>query len=179
MTSTTTTLADYATLDARVGTAAFDLAEDGSSYTVTRLFGAPPTRVHRAFTHADDISTWFAAGAPGGSELSTCESDPREGGAYHYVMSIPEIGEISWHGTYTAMRAPEHIAADEWFIMGEGSPEGAPTTQTLDFVAVDGGGTMMTMIVNLTEPEDPQVFMEQSAAGLGSSLSALDALVSA
>ncbi len=37
----------------------------------------------------------------------------------------------------------------------------------------------MTMQVDLPEPEDPEAFMEQSAAGLTSSLSAMDELVSA
>jgi len=36
----------------------------------------------------------------------------------------------------------------------------------------------MTMHVDLPEPEDPETFMEQSAAGLSSSLTTMDELVS-
>lgn len=36
----------------------------------------------------------------------------------------------------------------------------------------------MTMLVMLPDPEDPQTFMEQSAAGLTTSLATMDELVS-
>lgn len=178
MTTTRLTLADLATLDARRGSADFDIASDGSHYTVTRLFGAPPARIYKAFTDPADLRQWFTAGAPDGSELTTVESDPVVGGRYHYVMEIPEMGTFQWHGAYTATNHPEHIGANEWFVMGDAEPEGPPSVQTLDFEAVDGGGTWMTMRVTLGEAEDPEVLMEQTAGGLGSSLDAIDRIVS-
>ena len=36
----------------------------------------------------------------------------------------------------------------------------------------------MTMLVNMPEPEDPEAFMEESAAGLSTSLAMMDELVS-
>ncbi len=170
--------AELATLDARRGSTDIKLSEDGSSYRCVRVFGASPSRVFQAFTDADDIKVWFPAGAPPGSELTTCESNPVDGGRYHYVMVIPEYGSFAWHGTYTSIDRPDRLDADEWFVMGEGDPEGPPTTQTLTFEPVGDSLTRMTMQVEMPEPEDPEEFMEQSAAGLFTSLAKLDQLVS-
>jgi hypothetical protein len=46
------------------------------------------------------------------------------------------------------------------------------------FEPTGDGFTLMTMQVGMPEPEDPETFMEQSAAGLTSSLATLDELVS-
>ena len=94
-------------------------------------------------------------------------------------MVIPEHGPMAWHGTYTHVDRPDRLDADEWFVMGEGGPTGPPTAQTLTFEPVGDGFTLMTMQVDMPEPEDPESFMEQSAAGLGSSLATMDELVSA
>lgn len=106
------------------------------------------------------------------------ESDPVEGGSSLYAMTIPGFGDVSWHRTYTAIDRPDHVGADEWFVVGDGGPQGDPTTQTLDFVPVGDGMTRMTMRVHLPAPEDPDEFMEQSAAGLSTSLAVMDELVS-
>ena len=173
-----TTPADLSTLDARRGSAHIEISDDGSSYRCERVFGASPERVFRAFTDPADLRVWFPAGAPEGSELTICESEPVEGGRYHYAMVIPEFGPMAWYGTYTAIDRPDSLGADEWFVMGGGDPEGPPTTQTLTFEPIADGFTKMTMQVHLPEPEDPETFMEQSAAGLTSSLAKLDELVS-
>ena len=170
--------ADLSTLDARRGSTKIELSEDGSSYECVRVFGAPPDRVFQAFTDPADLRVWFPSGAPPGSEMTLCESDPVTGGRYHYAMVIPEYGQLAWHGTYTNIERPDRLAADEWFVMGEGDPEGSPTAQTLTFEPTGDGFTLMTMQVNMPEPEDPETFMEQSAAGLTTSLATMDELVS-
>lgn len=177
MTTTRPTIADLPTIDARRGSAVIELSEDASSYTATRLFGAPPERIFQAFTDPADLRVWFPSGAPPGSELTVCESDPTVGSGYHYVMTIPEMGDFAWHGTYTVVDRPDRLDADEWFVMGGGDPDGEPAAQTLTFEAVDGGGTFLTMFVQMPAPEDPEEFMERSAAGLTTSLDAIDALV--
>jgi uncharacterized protein YndB with AHSA1/START domain len=169
---------DLSTLDARRGSARIELSDDGSSYRVERVFGASPERVFRAFTDPSDLRVWFPSGGPPGSEMTVCESDPVEGGRYHYAMVVPDFGPMAWHGTYTGIDRPRRLDADEWFIMGGGDPTGPPTTQTLTFEATGDGFTLMTMQVDLPEPEDPETFMEQSAAGLTTSLATMDELVS-
>ncbi len=171
--------ADLSTLDGRITSARFALSEDGSSYTAERVFGAPPARVYRAFTDPQDLRVWFPAGAPSGSEMTTCESNPIPGGTYLYEMTIPGFGEVAWHGNYTRVDPPNGIDAEEWFVMGGGGPDGPPTTQTLTFDALEGGMTKMTMAVRMPDPQDPDEFMEQSAAGLRTSLNAMDQLISA
>ncbi len=169
---------DLSTLDARRGSTHFELSDDGKSYRCVRVFGAPPDRIFRAFTDPADVRVWFPAGAPGGSELTLCESDPVEGGRYHYAMSVAEHGPMAWHGTYTVIDRPSRVDADEWFVMGDADPTGPPATQTLTFEPTGEGFTLMTMQVHMPEPEDPETFMEQSAAGLRTSLAAMDELVS-
>jgi len=169
---------DLSTIDARRGSARVELSDEGLSYQCVRVFGAPPARVFKAFTDPADLRVWFPSGAPEGSELTICESDPVTGGSYHYEMVIPEYGQMAWHGKYTAIDRPDRLEADEWFVMGEQDPTGPPTAQTLTFEATGDGFTMMTMQVNLADPEDPETFMEQSAAGLTSSLNTMDELVS-
>ena len=166
------------TLDARRGSIRFELSEDASSYRCVRVFGAPPERVFRAFTDPADLRIWFPSGAPPGSEMTVCESDPVDGGRYHYAMVVPPHGSITWHGTYTRVESPDRLDADEWFVMGDVEPTGPPTSQTLTFEPTDAGFTLMTMEVRLPEPEDPDTFMERSAAGLSSSLATLDEIVS-
>ena len=169
---------DLSTLDARRGSTDIVLSDDGSSYRCVRVFGAAPERVFRAFTDPADLRIWFPAGAPPGSELTVCESDPVPGGKYRYVMIIPEYGSFAWYGEYTGIDRPDRLDADEWFVMGESEPAGAPASQTLTFDPIDEGKTLMTMSVDMPAPEDPEEFMEQSAAGLTSSLAAMDELVS-
>ncbi len=169
---------DLSTLDARRGSTQIELSDDGSSYRCVRTFGAPPERVFRAFTDPADLCVWFPSGAPPGSEMTVCESDPTEGGRYHYAMVIPEHGPMAWHGAYTHIDRPDRIDADEWFVMGDTDPTGPATAQSLTFEPTGNGFTLMTMQVDMPEPEDPETFMEQSAAGLTSSLASMDELVS-
>ena len=171
--------ADLSTLDARRGSTRIDLSDDGLSYRCERVFGASPERVFRVFTDPAYLRVWFPSGAPPGSEMTVCESDPVVGGRYHYVLVLPEHGPIAWHGTYTLVDRPDRLDADEWFVMGDADPTGSPTSQTLTFEPADGGFTLMTMHVELPEPEDPATFIEQSAAGLTTSLATMDELVSA
>jgi uncharacterized protein YndB with AHSA1/START domain len=173
-----TSPADLSTLDGRRGSAHIEMSDDGSSYRCVRVFGAPPERVFRAFTDPADLRVWFPSGAPPGSEMTVCESDPTEGGRYHYVMVIPEHGPMAWRGLYRVVQRPDRLEADEWFVMGTGDPSGPATAQWLTFEPTGDGLTRMTMHVELPEPEDPETFMEQSAAGLTSSLGAMDELVS-
>ena len=169
---------DLSTLDARRGSTNIELSDDGSSYRCVRVFGAPPARVFRAFTDPADLRVWFPSGAPPGSEMTRCESDPVDGGRYHYEMMIPEYGPMAWHGVYTKVDRPDRLDADEWFVMGGGDPDGPATAQTLTFEPTGDGFTLMTMQVDMPEPEDPATFMEQSAAGLSASLAMLDEIVS-
>jgi uncharacterized protein YndB with AHSA1/START domain len=169
---------DLSTLDARRGSAQIEISDDGLSYWCIRVFGAPPDRVFRAFTDPADLRVWFPSGASQDSVLTVCESDPVDGGRYHYAMVIPEYGSMAWHGTYTRLDRPDRLDADEWFVMGDVGPTGPPTAQTLTFEPIGDGFTRMTMQVNMPEPEDPETFMEQSAAGLTTSFATMDELVS-
>lgn len=167
------------TLEARREASRIELADDGMSFHCVRMFGAPPDRVYRAFTDPSDLRVWFPSGAPAGSEMTVCESEPVEGGRYHYELVIPEYGVMSWHGTYTRVDRADRIDAEEWFVMGDADPEGPPTVQTLTFEPAAGGLSRMTMDVRMPVPEDRTTFMETAAVGLSTSLATMDELVSA
>lgn len=62
--------------------------------------------------------------------------------------------------------------------MGDTEPAGPPSSQTLTFVPMGSGLTLMTMHVEMPESVDPETFMEESAAGLSTSLAAMDELIS-
>ena len=83
-----------------------------------------------------------------------------------------------WHGTYTRVGSSGRLDANEWFVTEDVGPTGPPASQALTFEPIDTGFTLMTMEVRLPGPEDPDTFMEHSAAGLSSSLSTLDEIVS-
>ena len=154
-----------------------EVADDGSSYRVERTFDAAPARVFDAFVEPADLRVWFPAAAPPGSELTECRSDSTAGGAYRYVMEIPEHGRMSWHGRLTDVERPERLAADEWFVVGDDEPTGEPSRQVLTFDALDGGRTRLVMDVRLSEPSDPAELRERDLPGLAASLDALARLV--
>ena len=86
---------------------------------------------------------------------------------------------MAWHGVYTGVERPDRLDAEEWFVMGGGDADGAPTRQTLTFEPTgDGLLPHDHGQVQMPEPEDPEAFMEESAAGLSSSLATMDELVS-
>lgn len=124
---------DMSTLDARRNSASFSISKDGLSYECTRVFGAPPERIFKAFTDPADIRVWFPSGAPDGSEMTLCESNAVEGGHYRYAMVVPGHGPMAWHGTYTRVDKPAALDANEWFVMGTAEPTGSPAAQTLTF----------------------------------------------
>ncbi len=169
---------DTSDLDARRDGATFAIDDNGLRYVCTRTFGAAPDRVFRAFTDPADLAVWFPSGAPEGSELTRCDSDPVTGGKYHYEMVVPGHGEMAWHGTYTSVETPGRVDAEEWFVMGSDAPSGPPAVQSLTFEPAGERATLMTMTVAPPQPEDPATFMEQSAAGLAAALATLDVPVS-
>ena len=97
--------------------------------------------------------------------MTRCESEPVEGGRYHYVLVIPEHGPMAWHGKYTAVDRPARLDADEC-IMGNAEPDGPPTTQWLTFEATGDGFTLMTMHVDMPRARGSQSLMEESATSV-------------
>ncbi|MEO3430575.1 SRPBCC family protein [Pelagibius sp. CAU 1746] len=77
-----------------------------------RVFEAPREAVFAALTQADKVKAWMG---PRGCRLVVCDIDLTVGGAYRYVMSTPDGGEMGWGGVYREIDAPRHLVHTESF----------------------------------------------------------------
>jgi uncharacterized protein YndB with AHSA1/START domain len=76
-----------------------------------REFDAPPELVFRAWTEPALLSRWMTG--PPGWAMPVCELDLREGGAWHFVWRHPDGREVSLHGQYLQIDAPQRLVASE------------------------------------------------------------------
>lgn len=73
---------------------------------MARVFDAPRTLVFDAWTKPELFVRWFG---PRGWSVPVCESDPRPGGSYRYVMRDPDGSEITMYGVYREVVRPERL----------------------------------------------------------------------
>lgn len=101
--------------------------------TVTRTLAAPPDRVWRAFTTADELAAWFWPGA--WDAVATV--DLRVGGRYR-IASDP-VG-MAVGGEYVAVEPTSRLAQTwQW----DGDADETLVTITL---APEGAGTLLTIV---------------------------------
>lgn len=100
---------------------------------VTREFNAPAALVFDAVTKADLIKRWY--GPPG--SLESCESDPRVGGSYRFVMNAGG-NQMVKYGVYTEMDPPRRFVRTERY---EGWDIGE-TFMTVELVERNGKTTL-------------------------------------
>lgn len=89
--------------------------EAALTLVLRRVLKAPPERVFRAWTEAEQLARWFG---PQGFTCPTHEIDPRPGGAYRITMRSPEGTLHTVAGTYTAVEPPRRLAFT-WAWEGE------------------------------------------------------------
>lgn len=136
-----------------------------TDFATTRIFNAPPERIWRAWTDADQLKQWW------GPLTFTCpvaDMDVRRGGTSLVAMKAPpDFGGGTYYNTWTYTTvAPPHrldfIArfSDERAAPIDpaalGLPPGIPaeTPQVLIFEPTDQGGTSLTIIeYGYTSPE--------------------------
>ena len=99
------------------------------SIEITRTLAAPPGRVFRALTDADELSRWWT---------TTAESDPRSGGAFSYGF---EFEDASRNHTYTGAYlevTPDERVSYPW--------QGGLGETTVDVrIRLAGAGTELTL----------------------------------
>lgn len=77
---------------------------------LTRVFQAPRRLVFDAMTKPELLKKWFG---PRGWSLVECEVDLRVGGAWRFVLCGPAEREMSMHGMYREIAAPERSVHTE------------------------------------------------------------------
>ena len=120
------------------GTAAVTLPTD-TQILITREFAAPKHLVYKAWTTPELVKRWWSADM---GETTVAEIDLRVGGAWRYVMRMPDGSEVGFHGEYREVTANEQVVSTEVY---EGMPEGE-SLNTATFTEV-GGRTTLTILV--------------------------------
>lgn len=80
----------------------------------TREFQAPLALVFDVLTKPEHLAKTIA---PFGETVTTCEIDPRVGGAYHYVFVTPDGIECSFRGTFLEFTPPDRTV-QTWHFDG-------------------------------------------------------------
>jgi uncharacterized protein YndB with AHSA1/START domain len=110
-----------------------------ATVTMTRLFDAPRELVWRAWSDPKHMGRWFG---PRGF-TSTCELDPRVGGALHIVMHGPDGNDYPMKGVFSEVKPPTRLVISNVAVDKDGNHllEGE-TTVILD---EQGGKTKLTL----------------------------------
>jgi len=81
--------------------------------TLTRVFDAPRRLVFEAWTQPEHVARWWG---PQGTTLRICEIDLRVGGAWRFVLDLPNGAECAFHGVYHEIVRSERLVNTEIFV---------------------------------------------------------------
>lgn len=73
---------------------------------VSRLFDAPPALVFDAWTKTEHVLRWWGCGL---MTMPVCEIDLRVGGAWRFVLRMPDGTEHGFHGVYREITPGERL----------------------------------------------------------------------
>jgi len=73
---------------------------------ITRVFDAPRELVFEAWTRPEHLSRWWGCDD---MTMTTCEMDVRPGGAWRYVVRMPDGQEWGFHGEYQVINRPHKL----------------------------------------------------------------------
>jgi predicted dithiol-disulfide oxidoreductase (DUF899 family)/uncharacterized protein YndB with AHSA1/START domain len=107
------------------------------SLTLKRRLKAPPAKVFRAWTDAEQILCWWG---PAGTEVLTAETDARSGGRFHVTFRTPDGEEHGVGGMFREV-VPNEKLVFTW------AWRSTPERQSLVTVTCtpDGEGTLLTL----------------------------------
>ena len=122
---------------------------DEREIVIIRSFDAPRQLVFDAHTTPALLRRWLG---PRTWELTECEIDLREGGAWRYVMRGPEGAGMVMRGVFREIVVPERIVTTESF---DDNWTGGETLNTTAFDEEDGVTTVtVTVLYASTEARD-------------------------
>lgn len=89
------------------------LTTDGPEMVVTRTFPGTADQLFDVMTNPEHIRKWWGAGH---GEMTVCEVDLREGGAWHFAQRAGSSGEeVSFSGHYKTIERPGRLVHTERF----------------------------------------------------------------
>ncbi len=106
---------------------------------ITRAFDAPRRLLFDAWTKPQHLPHWMLG--PPGWTMPVCEIDLRPGGAWRFVWRRADGTEMSMHGVYVEVKAPDRLVSTESW-----GPQWPETINTLAFIQ-SGGRTTVTETV--------------------------------
>jgi uncharacterized protein YndB with AHSA1/START domain len=130
-------------------------ATEIQEYTVslTREFNASPEKVFQAWTDPEMLRKWFG---PKGVRTEPAEVDVRIGGAYQFIMTLPDGNVVNHYGKYKEIDPPRRLVFT-WVLEGqacEGSADSfAETLVSIEFEDM-GGATRLTLTHDLLPTEE-------------------------
>lgn len=116
---------------------------------VRRRFSAPPERVYRAWTNAEELKLWHC---PEDLYVDRAECDPRVGGRFLVNMVDKEGQDNRAVGEYLEMVPGRRLVFTWSWEAGGGGDQN--TRVTVEFDPLPEGGTELTLTHELFEDED-------------------------
>jgi uncharacterized protein YndB with AHSA1/START domain len=117
----------------------FTIPPDEPTIVIRRLFDAPPHLVFEASTRPEHLARWWG---PCGSTLTQCQVDLRPGGAWRFVLRMPDGSEHGFGGVYREVTPPRRLVQTFRY---DGFPD-AEAVETVNLEEQDGK-TLLTVTV--------------------------------
>jgi len=140
----------------------------GSEVVITRTFPASADLVFEAMTNPEHIRRWWGAGH---GEMTVCEVDLREGGAWHFAQRADSSGEeVSFSGHYKQIDRPGRLVHTERFDNID-----SPYSLIDSSYTEQDGKTTLRAVITYDSPETVQAVLDSGMEhGLQSSYDAID-----
>lgn len=139
---------------------------------VRRRFAAPPAAVYRAHLEPDLIRQWMTG--PEEWSMTTCQSDSRPGGKFHFVWSGKDGAGFSIKGEYHELEPGKRILHTERMYL----PDPTPDNDVETLFKPDGEGTLMVMTMTLPDAETRQAMIDTGMGdGMEMSYAKLESLL--
>jgi uncharacterized protein YndB with AHSA1/START domain len=120
---------------------------------LTRVFDAPRRLVFEACTRPEHVVRWWG---PHGSTMTLCEMDFRPGGAWRFVVRMPNGQECPFKGEYREIVPPERVV--QTFIYDVEFIRDFEALETMTLTEQDGKTTLQVIVLHQTkEARDGQV----------------------
>jgi uncharacterized protein YndB with AHSA1/START domain len=141
---------------------------------ITRVFDAPAQLVFDAWTKPEHLKRWLGRR---GDEMIVCGVDLRIGGAWRYVWSLREGGEMGMHGEYQEVVPFDRLVTTEIFDEPYFEEMGSGTINTFTFEERDGRTTLTVTTLYKTRAQRDAVLVSGMESGVGESYDRLDDLL--
>ncbi|WP_052109291.1 SRPBCC family protein [Knoellia sinensis] len=144
------------------------ITTSGPEMVITRTFPGTADLVFEAMTNPEHIRKWWGAGH---GEMTVCEVDLREGGAWHFAQVADSTGdEVSFSGHYKSIDRPGRLVHTERFDNIESPYSVIDTTYT-----ENDGQTELRAVITYDSPETVQAVVDSGMEhGLQASYDAID-----